>query len=134
MASKNVVSAALLVSLNLVFFTLVTSNYVPACSPPPPPKSPKPHHHKTVPATCPKDTLKLGVCADLLNIVHVVVGAPPKPCCTLIAGLADLEAAICLCTAIKANVLGINLNIPLSLSAVLNNCGKKVPAGYKCAY
>ncbi|XP_057791037.1 14 kDa proline-rich protein DC2.15-like [Salvia miltiorrhiza] len=83
----------------------------------------------------PKDTLKLGVCADLLNdLVHLVVGTPPKtPCCTLIEGLADLEAAVCLCTAIKAKVLGINLNVPVSLSLLLNYCGKKLPSGFQCA-
>uniref|UniRef100_A0A5B7CFD1 Putative proline-rich protein DC2.15-like n=1 Tax=Davidia involucrata TaxID=16924 RepID=A0A5B7CFD1_DAVIN len=124
-----VASTALLLSLNLLFFTLVSSTNVPC---PPPPKSPKHHHHK---ATCPKDTLKLGVCADLLNdLVHLVVGTPAKtPCCSLIEGLVDLEAAVCLCTAIKASVLGINLNVPVSLSLLLNYCGKKVPKGFQCA-
>ncbi|GMJ15063.1 Disease Related Nonspecific Lipid Transfer Protein 1 [Hibiscus trionum] len=138
MASTTVASAALLVALNLMFFTLVSSTYVPC---PPPPKSPKPSPKgppsgPKKPATCPKDTLKLGVCADLLGgLVHVVVGSSSKTkCCTLISGLADLDAAVCLCTAIKANVLGTNLNVPLSLSLLLNSCGKKVPAGYKCAY
>lgn len=130
MASKSVAlsSAALFLTLNLLFFTLVSSTNVP-CPPSPPKKN---HHHK---ATCPKDTLKLGVCANLLNdLVHLVIGKPPKtPCCTLIKGLADLEAAVCLCTAIKANVLGLNLNVPVSLSLLLNYCGKKVPTGFQCA-
>ncbi|XP_059659023.1 14 kDa proline-rich protein DC2.15-like [Cornus florida] len=135
-------STTLFLILNLLFFTLVSSTYVPC---PPPPKSPKHPHPKppksppAVPApakaTCPKDTLKLGVCANLLNdLVHLVVGTPPKtPCCSLIEGLADLEAAVCLCTAIKANILGINLNVPVSLSLLLNYCGKKVPSGFQCA-
>ncbi|KAI7980496.1 hypothetical protein LOK49_Contig141G00005 [Camellia lanceoleosa] len=128
--------ALLLLSLNLLFFTLVSSDYVPC--PPPPPKTPK-HHHKppSMPAkaTCPTDTLKLGVCTDLLNdLVHLVIGTPPTtPCCTHIQGLADDEAAVCLCTAIKANVLGINLNVPTSLSKLLNCCGKNVPSGFQCA-
>ncbi|XWS49759.1 hypothetical protein CRYUN_Cryun12cG0030300 [Craigia yunnanensis] len=135
MASKTVASTALLLSLNLLFFTLVSSNYAPC---PPPPKSPKPPHKSPPapkkPASCPKDTLKLGVCADLLNIVHVIVGTPAKtPCCSLLSGLADVEAAVCLCTALKANVLGVNLNIAVSLSLLLNYCGKKIPAGYQCA-
>ncbi|KAL7165107.1 hypothetical protein ACSBR2_040898 [Camellia fascicularis] len=46
------------------------------------------------------------------------------PCCSLIGGLADLEATICLCTAIKANALGINLDVPISLGLLLNYCGK----------
>ncbi|XP_018848345.1 14 kDa proline-rich protein DC2.15-like [Juglans microcarpa x Juglans regia] len=135
MASKALASGALLLSLNLLFFVMVSSTYVPC---PPPPKGHKHHHHKPSPApkpTCPKDTLKLGVCANLLNdLVHLVVGTPPKtPCCSLIEGLVDLEAAVCLCTAIKANILGINLNVPLSLSLLLNYCGKKVPSGFQCA-
>nr|GME21448.1 14 kDa proline-rich protein DC2.15-like [Ipomoea batatas] len=83
---------------------------------------------------CPKDALKLGVCANLLNgLLNVTVGTPPKtPCCSLIQGLADLEAAVCLCTAIKANILGINLNVPLSLSLLLNVCTKDTPKGFTC--
>nr|XP_023898875.1 14 kDa proline-rich protein DC2.15-like isoform X1 [Quercus suber] len=157
MASKAMATMAFLLSLNLLFFTMVTSTNV-AC--PPPLKTPKhtpqhsqpnlptnkptpkhtPQHSQpnlptNKPATCPKDTLKLGVCANLLNdLVHLVVGTPPKtPCCSLIQGLVDLEAAVCLCTAIKANVLGINLNVPLSLSLLLNYCGKNVPKGFQCA-
>lgn len=135
MASK----ALLLVLVNLLFFTLVSSTYVP-CPPPPsskPKRKPKPPTPKPNPpkATCPKDTLKLGVCADVLKgLLHLVVGTPPKtPCCSLIEGLVDLEAAVCLCTAIKANVLGIHLNVPVSLSLLLNYCGKKVPSGFQCA-
>ncbi|KAJ9549913.1 hypothetical protein OSB04_022456 [Centaurea solstitialis] len=99
-----------------------------------PTPKPKPNL-KPSKATCPKDTLKLGVCANLLSgLVGLEVGSPPvKPCCTLIQGLTDIEAAVCLCTAIKANVLGINLNVPVSLSLLLNACGKKVPTGFKCA-
>ena len=137
MASKAITSAAFLLTLNLLFFTLVSStHHTTPCPPPPPPPSKcpppsKPHHHK---GHCPTDTLKLGVCADLLSLVHVVVGTPATyPCCSLIDGLVDLEAAVCLCTAIKANVLGINLNIPVSLSLLLNYCGKKVPTGFQCA-
>ncbi|GJY97353.1 RNA-directed DNA polymerase, eukaryota, reverse transcriptase zinc-binding domain protein [Tanacetum coccineum] len=56
----------------------------------------------------------------------IVVGTPAKtPCCSLLGDLVDLEAAVCLCTAIKANVLGINLNVPVDLSLLLNYCGKK---------
>uniref|UniRef100_A0A7C9DUD3 Bifunctional inhibitor/plant lipid transfer protein/seed storage helical domain-containing protein n=1 Tax=Opuntia streptacantha TaxID=393608 RepID=A0A7C9DUD3_OPUST len=146
MASKALASTSLLLCLNLVFFTLVSSNYVPC--PPPPPKSPSGGHHGGSPSTpstpatpvpsygkCPRDALKLGVCANVLgNLLNIVIGTPPKtPCCSLINGLADLEAAVCLCTAIRANVLGIHLDIPLSLSLLLNYCGKNVPSGFQCA-
>ncbi|KAI3713320.1 hypothetical protein L1987_71895 [Smallanthus sonchifolius] len=129
MASKGNASLVLFLVLNLLFFAMVSG--CGTCGSPTPKPKPKP---KTPKATCPKDTLKLAVCADLLGLVNVVVGSPPtKPCCSLIEGLADLEAAVCLCTAIKANVLGNNLNVPVSLSLLLNVCGKKVPSGFKCA-
>nr|GMD82517.1 14 kDa proline-rich protein DC2.15-like [Ipomoea batatas] len=83
---------------------------------------------------CPKNALQLGVCSDLLNdLLHHVLGSPATmPCCSLISGLVDLEAAVCLCTVIKANIIGINFDIPISLNLLINNCGKSVPIGYKC--
>ncbi|PIA56314.1 hypothetical protein AQUCO_00700564v1 [Aquilegia coerulea] len=133
--ASNTKTLALVLFLNILFFTLVTSTYVPC--PPPPPKKHHHHHHsppKPSKGSCPRDTLKLGVCANLLNdLVHLVVGTPATtPCCSVIEGLVDLEAAVCLCTAIKANILGINLNIPVSLSLLLNTCGKKLPSGFQC--
>ncbi|CAN1258810.1 14 kDa proline-rich protein DC2.15 [Linum perenne] len=105
MASKTNSTLALFLALNLLFFSMVS-----ACE-------------------CPIDVLKLGVCADL----KLKIGNPPvKPCCSLINGLVDLEAAVCLCAAIKANLLGINLNVPLCLGLLLNVCDKKVPSGFQC--
>ncbi|CAM8883342.1 unnamed protein product [Rhodiola kirilowii] len=179
MASRAFATTALLITINLLFFTMVTSTYVPCPPPPskvhkpppphpkcacppspkpksppspvpkspptptkaphPPPKSPSSPLPKSPPsptkATCPIDTLKLGVCGNLLNdLVHIVIGTPKSTeCCGLIGGLTDLDATVCLCTAIKANLLGINLNVPVSLSVLLNYCGKKVPSGFQCA-
>ncbi|KAG6418786.1 hypothetical protein SASPL_120991 [Salvia splendens] len=144
MSSKKTTSIALFFVLNLAFFTLSSAcGSCPTPKPKPPPPPPPPPKGTPCPpppstpskATCPRDTLKLGVCADLLGgLIGVTIGTPPKtPCCTLIEGLADLEAAVCLCTAIKANVLGINLNVPISLSLLLNVCSKKVPKGFQCA-
>ncbi|KAG6418802.1 hypothetical protein SASPL_121007 [Salvia splendens] len=120
MATKRNTSLALFLSLNLLFFTLATS-----WTPP----SPKPS------ASCPRDALKLGICAGLLgSLLNLTIGTPPTtPCCSLIEGLVDLEAAVCLCTAIRANVLGINLNVPLSLSLILNVCNQNVPKDFVCA-
>ncbi|XP_010494895.1 PREDICTED: 14 kDa proline-rich protein DC2.15-like [Camelina sativa] len=122
---------ALLLLFNVIFLTLASSTSVP-CPPPPSksyPKKPSPSSpHK---ATC-KDALKLKVCANVLDLVKVSL-PPTSQCCALINGLVDLEAAVCLCTALKANLLGINLNVPISLSLVLNHCGKKVPSGFQCA-
>ncbi|XP_059643896.1 14 kDa proline-rich protein DC2.15-like [Cornus florida] len=134
MGSKSNASLALFLSLNLLFFALVSA--CGTCPSPKPRPNPNPNPTPTPStATCPRDALKLGVCANLLGgLIGVVVGDPPKtPCCTLIQGLADLEAAVCLCIAIKANVLGINLNIPISLSLLLNVCSMKVPSGFQCA-
>ncbi|CAL1401432.1 unnamed protein product [Linum trigynum] len=133
MASRAAASTALLLALNLLFFTLVSSTY---CPPPAAPKGHKHHHkHPSKGGKCPKDTLKLGVCANLLNdLVHLVVGTPATtPCCSLLGDLVDLEAAVCLCTALKANVLGLNLNVPIALSLLLNVCGKSAPEGFQCA-
>ncbi|KAL7593511.1 hypothetical protein Lser_V15G33227 [Lactuca serriola] len=152
MASTVLVITAFLLTFNLVFFTLASStNTAKGCPPPPkpstpskpptptqpstPPTPPKPSTPSTPPkATCPRDTLKLGVCANLLNnLLPIVVGNRSEtPCCSLIAGLADLDAVVCLCTAINANVLGINLNVPVSLSVLLNYCEKKAPSGFQC--
>nr|VDC68880.1 unnamed protein product [Brassica rapa] len=112
---------ALLLILNVIFFTLVSSNPVPYRKP-----------------TC-KNALKFKVCANVLDLVKVSLPQRSK-CCGLIKGLVDLEAAVfdleaavCLCTALKADLLGLKLNVPISLSVILNQCGKKVPSGFKCA-
>ncbi|KAF9614465.1 hypothetical protein IFM89_018712 [Coptis chinensis] len=125
--------------------TPVPSPTPPSSPPPPKPQSPPPptptYPTPTTPTLpsngkCPIDALKLGVCANLLGgLVTISVGTPPDtPCCSLIKGLVDLEAAVCLCTAIKANVLGIHLNLPVSLSLLLNTCGKHAPSGFQCAW
>ncbi|XP_058728617.1 lipid transfer protein EARLI 1-like [Vicia villosa] len=107
-----------------------TPSATPKASPPPTASAPTPSSSQK----CPSDTLKLGVCTDLLGLVNVVVGSQASSkCCTLIQGLADLDAAVCLCTAIKANVLGINLNVPVTLSLLLSACQKSVPSGFQCS-
>lgn len=121
MASKGTVAStyvvAIFLCLNMLSYTMVSSTYIPVI---PDPSVP---YQK---GACPIDALKLGVCANVLNLVNVKLGSPPTlPCCSLIKDLVDLEVAACLCTAIKANVLGINLNLPVSLSLLLNNCGRK---------
>ncbi|CAN0842137.1 Lipid transfer protein EARLI 1 [Linum grandiflorum] len=152
MASKTHSTLALFLVLNILFFTMVSATKKQGCPPPPPkpskcpppPPPPKPScpppPSKPTPTPspsskkCPIDTLKLGVCANVLSsLLNITIGKPPvKPCCSLIEGLVDLEAALCLCTAIKANILGIHLNLPISLSLLLNVCGKNVPSGFQC--
>lgn len=142
MASKTTTTSfALFLALNLLFFTLTNAcgcrcGDCPSPTPKRPPYIPTPSvpSPKKGGGKCPIDALKLGVCANVLKgLINIELGKPPKkPCCTLIQGLLDLEAAICLCTALKGNILGINLNIPIDLSLLINYCGKKVPAGFQC--
>ncbi|KAH0648723.1 hypothetical protein KY285_033971 [Solanum tuberosum] len=142
MAKFDASSIALVLTLNILFFTMVSSTNVPCPLPPHHKPHPTPTPTPSIPSTpsskdkCPKDTLKLNACANLLgDLLHLVIGSSPAKteCCSLIEGLVDLDAAVCLCTALKANVLGINLNIPLSLSLLLNNCGKYAPKNFQCA-
>ncbi|KAK2392109.1 14 kDa proline-rich protein DC2.15 [Trifolium repens] len=131
MASNNKFSATILVLSLLAYSTFTHANV--SCPPSPKP-TPSPSTSPPSQGKCPKDTLKLGVCADLLGLVNVIIGNPPSgsKCCALIQGLADLETALCLCTALKANVLGINLNVPITLSLILSACQKTVPSGFQC--
>ncbi|XP_058728078.1 14 kDa proline-rich protein DC2.15-like [Vicia villosa] len=128
MASK-IISVAFFLYLNFFFITMVNSNYVIPEIPVP---IPNPIVDPYPKATCPINALKLGVCANVLNLVKAKVGSPPTlPCCSLIKGLANLEVAACLCTALKANVLGLHLDVPIALSVILNNCGLN-NSGFQC--
>ncbi|TVU14960.1 hypothetical protein EJB05_38457, partial [Eragrostis curvula] len=114
-------SIALFLAVNLVVFAMAS-----ACGG----NCPTP---STPSGKCPRDALKLGVCANVLGLIKAKVAVPPtEPCCPLLEGLVDLEAALCLCTAIKGNILGIDLNLPIDLSLILNHCGKTAPNGFKC--
>ncbi|XWS61964.1 hypothetical protein CRYUN_Cryun07bG0169900 [Craigia yunnanensis] len=123
----------LLLAINLFFFTLVSE--CSTCVQPRPNPNPRPTPLSPTKKSCPRDALKFGVCAKLLNgTIGGEIGNPPDaPCCSVLSGLVDLEAAVCLCTAIKANVLGINIDIPISLSLLINTCGKKLPSDFICA-
>lgn len=126
---------SIICSLSLLLLLLATcTNACGSCEPAKP--KPNPHPAPKAPPVnpfCPYDTLKLGACADLLGLVNIVVGTPPyTKCCAVLEGLADLEAAACLCTVIKASVLGINLTVPVALSALVSSCGRKIPPGFQC--
>ncbi|XP_022764695.1 putative lipid-binding protein AIR1B [Durio zibethinus] len=112
MASKIKPSTALFLSFNLLFFA--TGSYTTTNSRNPVVIRPGDRFPQGQYGTC--NPLNLGVCLNLLGcLVNLDLGnVPTQPCCTLIHGLADVEVALCLCTAIRANVLGINLNLPIS--------------------
>ncbi|CAI0482688.1 unnamed protein product [Linum tenue] len=139
MASQTSSAMALFLALNLLFFSMASACGGGCPNPKPTPTAKPTPPSPTTPSTggggkCPIDALKLGVCADVLaNLLNLKLGSPPvQPCCSLINGLVDVEAAVCLCTAIKANILGINLNVPVSLSLLLNVCNQKLPSGFQC--
>ncbi|XP_024038377.1 36.4 kDa proline-rich protein [Citrus clementina] len=122
---------------------VVKSTPPPIVKPPPPngpsPKSPPPPSVRYPPPpkqqTCPIDALKLGACVDVLGgLIHIGLGDSAKEkCCPLLQGLADLDAAVCLCTAIRLKALNlINLLVPISLQVLVNDCGKYPPAGFQC--
>ncbi|XP_039141300.1 putative lipid-binding protein AIR1 [Dioscorea cayenensis subsp. rotundata] len=113
MASKPSVSKSLLLLFNLIFFTFLSS---------------------TTATNCPIDALKLGVCVDLLQGLLSLRIPSKEGCCPLINGLADLDAAACLCTTIKVNLLNvINLTLPIDLSLLLNYCSGNAASGFKCS-
>ncbi|XP_020179585.1 cortical cell-delineating protein [Aegilops tauschii subsp. strangulata] len=125
---------ALFLALNLALLA-ATQGCGSYCPPdvPTPPIRPPPVVPSTGGGSCPINTLKLGVCTDVLNLLKLRIGVPEnEQCCPLLGGLADLDAAVCLCTAIRANILGIQLNVPIDLTLLLNQCGKKCPSDFTC--
>ncbi|XP_048541815.1 36.4 kDa proline-rich protein-like [Triticum urartu] len=102
--------------------------YVPPTPPYVPPPSPGPGRK-----TCPIDALKLNACVDVLSgLVHLVIGREARSkCCPLVQGVADLDAALCLCTTIRARVLNINIYLPVALRLLIT-CGKHPPNGFQC--
>ncbi|XP_019420846.1 PREDICTED: 14 kDa proline-rich protein DC2.15-like [Lupinus angustifolius] len=148
MDSSTSSTLAFFYSINLLFFVLANGCYTctkpkqnPIPIPNPNPNSNPNPNPNTFPfpnqsaKSCPRDALKLGVCANVLNTpIGALVGSPLNhPCCSILEGLLDLEVAVCLCTAIKANILGININIPISLSLLLNYCDKTPPSEFQCS-
>ncbi|KAK7332442.1 hypothetical protein VNO80_29194 [Phaseolus coccineus] len=108
MGSKIVPSIALMLSLNLLFFSLVSCNTLTPATP--------------APAKCPN----LKVCADILLDPLL----PDHKCCPLVGGLVDLDAAVCLCAVLKLN-FGISPILDILVNFLLNTCGRK-PTTYHC--
>jgi hypothetical protein len=134
--------ALLLVAATLFAQAAACPSCGPTPKPPPPPPTPvpcpPPPSTPSTPSTptgkCPVNTLKLLACVDALNgLVHAVVGAKAsEKCCPLLSGVADLDAALCLCTTIKAKVLDIKLVLPIAIEVLVNECHKNVPASFQC--
>ncbi|XP_018448057.1 36.4 kDa proline-rich protein [Raphanus sativus] len=107
------------------------------CPPPPPPLTPcppPPPAPTPEPETCSIDALKLGACVDVLGgLIHIGLGKSyaKATCCPVLGGLVGLDAAVCLCTTIRAKLLNIDLIIPIALE-LLVDCGKTPPRDFKC--
>ncbi|CAN1129404.1 pEARLI1-like lipid transfer protein 2 [Linum perenne] len=77
---------------------------------------------------CSIDLYRLAVCMPL---VTVDVGSlTSRPCCQTLLGLVDMEVTVCLCLALRANVLGIHIDVPVALSMVLSTCYSNLPSYY----
>ncbi|KAE9597700.1 hypothetical protein Lal_00041504 [Lupinus albus] len=135
MASK----AALLISLNILFFTLVSSTSAPNPSPSTPDDPIESTNAPNPSPSTPDDTIDSGNCSldpfqfklcALFSWVHVPYW---NPCCSLTARLEDAEAAACLCSASKKKFLGIiQINIPLNYTYILSTCGKGTLKNFDC--
>uniref|UniRef100_A0A0D9XM84 Bifunctional inhibitor/plant lipid transfer protein/seed storage helical domain-containing protein n=1 Tax=Leersia perrieri TaxID=77586 RepID=A0A0D9XM84_9ORYZ len=142
MATTTTLTAATLMSLTLLLLLVATPSSACGCNGGCPCKNPPASGVGGGGGKCPIDALKLGVCADvlggLLNLNQLLgssaASSGGEKCCGLIGGLADVDAAVCLCTAIKANVLGlVGVELPVQLSVLVNRCGKKLPSGFHCS-
>ena len=132
-SNKAQASIALFVWLNLVFFSMVSATCENGICPPPPSKIASPDYSR---AGCSLNPLKFGSCSNIVNnLGNIIFGTPAgSPCCTLLLGLVDLDAAACLCVALKGNVLGIvNLDVSGALNVILGTCGKAIPSGFQCS-
>ncbi|CAH8346967.1 unnamed protein product [Eruca vesicaria subsp. sativa] len=103
------ISLTVFLFLNLLFFTYTSAQVI-----------------------CPRDTLQIDACANVLNVVSLTLGNPQPYCCPLIHGLVDLEAAACLCTALKAKLLGLNVDLTIFLNVILSGCGRTPLPSYHC--
>ncbi|KHN14424.1 14 kDa proline-rich protein DC2.15 [Glycine soja] len=99
MASKSIACIVLL-SLNLLFFTMVSPNTI----------APSPARE------CPE----LGLCLDILGLGQ---GSPSKDCCPILRGLIEVGAIVCICDKLRSATLGINIDVNLALVLMLKFCG-----------
>ncbi|CAL0330792.1 unnamed protein product [Lupinus luteus] len=102
MGSSKSSTLALFFSINVFLFVLASGCYtctqpkqkpIPIPNPNPNP-NPFPFSNQSA-KSCPRDALKLGVCANVLNTpIGALVGSPLNhPCCSILQGLVDLEVA-----------------------------------------
>ncbi|XP_056691368.1 putative lipid-binding protein AIR1B [Spinacia oleracea] len=71
------------------------------------------------------------VCPNGLNVCLDLLSGRQSNCCTLLQGLADLDAALCLCNVLKAAGGGtVPIPVPATaLTLILNACHRRYPPG-----
>ncbi|XVF82451.1 hypothetical protein PTKIN_Ptkin16aG0049400 [Pterospermum kingtungense] len=144
MASASSTAVSLFLSLNLLFFALVSSTYDDSSN-----GNENGNGNKVVyiddvvkgdynrawqQHRC--SLLNLDLCVNVLGLLDLSVGlgnVPTQGCGNAFGGLVDLDAAVCLCAAIKLNLLGIEVNVNGNLNNLLNNCGIDTACEYRCA-
>ncbi|KAL2341416.1 hypothetical protein Fmac_009356 [Flemingia macrophylla] len=102
MGSKGVASVNLLLILNLILFSMVSSDTTVA---PPPAQE------------CPE----LGLCVN--NVLGIIGSpSPSAQCCSLLGGLLQINATVCICDKVRVNILGIPIVLDVDVIALVNLC------------
>uniref|UniRef100_A0A0E0M602 Bifunctional inhibitor/plant lipid transfer protein/seed storage helical domain-containing protein n=1 Tax=Oryza punctata TaxID=4537 RepID=A0A0E0M602_ORYPU len=126
MAPKFAALLTIVITMSLLSVEVANGCGDTSCSnptPPPPPAVPTPTG-----GTCPINVLDLAMCANVLSL-----NVPSSQCCTLLQGLTDVDAALCLCAALKANILGvINVDVLVDVTLILSSCNRTCPPGFTC--
>ncbi|GMI75005.1 Disease Related Nonspecific Lipid Transfer Protein 1 [Hibiscus trionum] len=116
MASKASAPIVLLLSLNLVFFTLVTSQ-----TPPPP----------ALPCNITRLT---SVCIQPLQQFPILPIRPNATCCQALVAIGTAGPR-CLCRAVIdaiIRIFGITVSVNIPLTDALRTCGVSVPGNFTC--
>ncbi|XP_039141297.1 pEARLI1-like lipid transfer protein 1 [Dioscorea cayenensis subsp. rotundata] len=79
---------------------------------------------------CPVKPIGFEGCAHVLDGSDVDLNGQ---CCRLVDGSVDINAPLCLCTAIRANFLKVNgTNNDVAICRIITRCGGKAPQGFQC--
>ncbi|CAH9110534.1 unnamed protein product [Cuscuta europaea] len=107
----------------------------PTISPPPmnSPPPPSPLTPPPPPKYCPIDTMKVGLCLDILGgLIHIHLGDPAiNKCCPMLGGLVGMEAAVCMCSTMSMRMMNLTIFMPVALE-LIGMCGLYLPPGYAC--
>ncbi|GMJ00387.1 Auxin-Induced in Root cultures 1 [Hibiscus trionum] len=110
MASKASAAIAIILSLNLLFFSMANADIVTLNE-------------------CPNHDVN--VCVGVLGLGGSLTGN--GPCCSLLSNLVALDAEVCLCAIVNANILGIVVvDAPVQLNLLLNQCAIYPTKIYNC--